>query len=277
MLNPATSPTLQRLQVDDARIEYEVHGSGEPVLLIHLLGIADGLGRPLIGQPELASHYRLIHYHRRGYAGSTLGSQPLTIGLATADAAALLTHLGVKSAHIVGHSIGGLIALQLALARPDLVHSIALLDPPLPVPSAKAGFERIFPPVRQAYGAGDKAKALDIFSTAVAGPNWQSIVEGAVPGAVEQAVKDVDTVMRELPIVQAWQFGPKEASAIRKPVLSVIGVNSPEFQLEGRQLLHTWFPQTEDLDVKAELLVQMQDPEGVAHGLAEFFARHPMR
>ncbi len=70
---------MERLEVDGALIEYEVHGNGEPVLLIPLSIIIDGLGCPLLAEPELASRYRLIHYHRRGYMGSTLGSEPLTV------------------------------------------------------------------------------------------------------------------------------------------------------------------------------------------------------
>ncbi len=117
---------MERLQVENAVIEYQVRGSGEPVLLLHLSVIADGLAYPLFGQPELVAQYQFILYHRRGYAGSTLGSEPLTLARQAADAAALLRHLGIRRAHVAGHSFGGLIALQLALAEPDLVHSLAL-------------------------------------------------------------------------------------------------------------------------------------------------------
>ena len=89
-----------------------------------------------------------------------------------------MEHLkGVKTAHIVGHSMGGLIALQLAVEAPDLVHSLALLEPSLPmVPSGKASFEH-FLPIVDAYRAGDKRKAIELFSAAVFGPNWQTIAD----------------------------------------------------------------------------------------------------
>ena len=266
---------MEHLKVDSAVIEYQVQGYGEPVLLIPLSLVVDGLGRPLLAEPELASCYRLIHYHRRGYMGSTLGAQPLTIAAQARDAAALLRHLGVSAAHVAGHSIGGLIALQLAVDAPELVHSLALLESPLRmVPSGKASFEQINVPMLNAYRSGDKRKALDIFCDAVFGPNWQAIVEQSVPGGVEQAVKDVDIFIKEQPSIGEWQFGPKEAAAIRQPVLSVLGVRSSQFMKEGRDLLHHWFSQTEDLDVNTTHLLQMQDPKGVAHGLAEFFSRH---
>ena len=268
---------MQHLNVDTAIIEYQVQGKGEPVLLISPSLVGDGLGRPLLGQPELASRYQLIHYHRRGSLGSTLGTEPLTGARQAADAASLLKHLGVKAAHIAGHSFGGLIALQIALDAPELVHSLTLLEPPLRmVPSGKASFEQINLPMMNAYRAGDKRKAVDIFCAAVFGPNWQTIVEQAVPGGVEQAVRDVDTFMQEQAAFKEWQFGPKEAAVITQPVLSVLGIRSTQFMKEGRQLLHSWFPQTEDCDVPTTHLLQMQDPKAVAQGLAAFLSRHPM-
>ncbi len=266
------------LKVDSAVIEYQVQGNGEPVLLIPLSLVADGLGCPLLAEPELASRYQLIHYHRRGYMGSTLGNEPLSADRQASDAFALLEHLGVKTAHIVGHSFGAIIALQLAVDAPALVYSLALLEPPLRmVPSAKASFERNIFPMLNAYRAGNKRKAVELFSDAVFGPNWQTIVEQAIPGGIERAVRDVDTFIQELAAFQEWQFSSKEAAAIRQPVLSILGIayNNPYMQ-EVRSLLHSWFPQTEDLDVNATHLLQMQNPKDVAHGLVEFFARHPL-
>lgn len=89
---------METLHIGNAVIEFQVQGKGEPVLLIPLSAIGDGLGRPLLAQPGLASRYQLIHYHRRGYLGSTLGAEPLTAGKQANDAASLLSHLGVKAA-----------------------------------------------------------------------------------------------------------------------------------------------------------------------------------
>ncbi len=269
---------MERLEVGGAVIEYEVHGDGEPVLLIPVSVVGDGLGRPLLGQPELASRFRLIHYHRRGYLGSTLGPDRLTIARQAGDAAALLAHLGVRRAHIAGHSMGGLIALQLALDAPQFPHSLALLEPSLPmVPSAKDNFGHLFPAVFEAYRSGNSRKAVEIFSERIFGPSWQSKIEQSVPGGVEQGVKDFGTFIQELGPMQEWQFGPSEAAAISQPTLSVKGLHSAQFQQEVRELLHAWLPQTEDCDIESTHLLQMENPAAVAHGLAGFFSRHPIK
>jgi pimeloyl-ACP methyl ester carboxylesterase len=98
---------VERAAIDDVELEYQLHGNGEPVLLIAPAAFSDGLARPLLGQTELARKYQLIHYRRRGYVGSTRGREALTIARKAQDAAGLLRKLGVARAPVAGHSYGG--------------------------------------------------------------------------------------------------------------------------------------------------------------------------
>ena len=106
---------MERVALDGVEIEYEVTGAGEPVLLIHGSVIAEG-GKPLMSALALADRYQVIRYHRRGYLGSSLPGGPVSMARQAADARALLQHLGVDKAHIVGHSYGGSVITGL----PDL-------------------------------------------------------------------------------------------------------------------------------------------------------------
>ena len=111
------SANLKRASVRGGELEYEVRGEGEPVLLIHGSHIA-GAFLPFMADPALAN-YRQIRYHRRGFAGSTACEGSFSIAQQAADARALLRHMGLRRAHIVGHSYGGAIAFQLALDASD--------------------------------------------------------------------------------------------------------------------------------------------------------------
>src|SRR5262249_34503543 len=122
--------TLQRANVGGGSVEFTDVGSGEPVVLIHGSHIADAVA-PLLGEPSLADRYRLILYHRRGFASSSHPSQPLSIADHAADCRELMRALGLERVHVVGYSFGGVIALQLALDFPSAVHSLAVLEPPL--------------------------------------------------------------------------------------------------------------------------------------------------
>src|SRR5918996_2043981 len=130
---------MDKAVVDGITLEHEVSGTGEPVVLIHGALIADTF-RPLLAEPALAGRYRLIAYHRRGYAGSSRASGPISVARQAADCRALLRHLGVERAHVVGHSYGGIVALQLALDSPGVAHSLALLEPGLMVGASAQGY-----------------------------------------------------------------------------------------------------------------------------------------
>jgi pimeloyl-ACP methyl ester carboxylesterase len=124
-----SSKPMERARVDGAELEFEVTGTGDPVLLIHGAFLAEAYA-PLCAEPALTGHC-LVRYHRRGYAGSSPVTAPFTLGQQAADCRALLEHLGIERAHVVGHSSGGAIALQLALDAPQVVHSLILLEPAL--------------------------------------------------------------------------------------------------------------------------------------------------
>jgi pimeloyl-ACP methyl ester carboxylesterase len=268
---------MSHIQVDDVELEYEVRGVGEPVLLVPLSVFIDGLARPLFGQPRLCSNHRLIHYHRRGWSGSSRGHGPLSVARQAADAAALLKGLRIERAHVVGHSYGGVIALQLALDEPELVGTVALLEPALRAgPEGRAHLERTIGPARARYGEGDKRAFVTVFIDGVFGPGWEPTVERALPGAIEQAVADADTFFEEQPALLQWNFGPEQAAAITQPVLSVLGSRSAAIFREGRTVLHSWLAQTEDLDVDASHMLQIEDPAAIAAGLAGFWNRHPL-
>jgi pimeloyl-ACP methyl ester carboxylesterase len=115
-----------------------------------------------VAQPALAERYQLLTYHRRGYGGSAPATGPVTLADQAADCHALLTDLSIERAHVIGHSSGALIALQLALEAPQIVQSLILLEPGvLPVPSAEQFVQQVIEPAGRSYAAGEKAEAVD--------------------------------------------------------------------------------------------------------------------
>jgi pimeloyl-ACP methyl ester carboxylesterase len=265
---------MNRARVGDVELEYEIHGSGEPVVLIHGSSVAGGF-LPLLPEPAL-SDYALIRYHRRGMAGSSR-TGPASIQQQAIDCAGLLAQLGVQAAHVVGHSYGGAIAVQLALDTPALVHTLALLEPALlMVPSATAFFEQLAP-VSERYQRGDTAQAIELFLQVVGRPNGREIVERAVPGGFEQAVRDADTFFQvELSALQEWTFTQEDARRITQPLLYVLGADSPPLTAEVRDLVHAWLPQARDLLVPGAChFLQMENARAVAEGLRAFFRTSP--
>jgi pimeloyl-ACP methyl ester carboxylesterase len=271
---------MKRATVNRVELEYEVTGSGEPVLLISPV-VTDGF-LPLLSERALADRYRLIRYHKRGWAGSTHTPPPVSIADHVLDAAALLEHLEVPRAHIAGHSSGGAIALQMALDRPEIVHSLVLLEPSLlSVPGAQAFFQKVGPAL-EAYAAGEHEKALAGFMTAVSGLDWETcreLLDRRIPGAVAAALKDADTFFGvELPALTRWTFDARSASAIARPALSMLGTETQPLWTEIAEFLRCALPRVEERRIEGVgHLLHIQRPEPVAREIARFLECHGMK
>ena len=111
---------MERAVANGIELEYELRGAGEAVVLIHW-GLCAAWAEPLLEQPALAHHYRVLSYHRAGFAGSDPAPRSLSIADHAAHCAELMGELGIGRAHIAGHSSSAVIALQLALDFPDSV------------------------------------------------------------------------------------------------------------------------------------------------------------
>jgi pimeloyl-ACP methyl ester carboxylesterase len=186
----------------------------------------------------------------------------------------------------VGHSSGGNIALQLALESPEMVHSIVLMEPALPVPGLSQdrllSTRTAMAPVFEAYRAGDKGRAVDGFMRFVSGPDYRAVVDRVLPEAFAQAVADADTFFgQELPAVQQWTLNREDAARITQPVLSMIGAKSYQVSpiwTERHELILAWLPRAADFVLPdGTHLLHVQQPLAAAKGLAAFFARHSLR
>lgn len=105
-------------------LAYTDTGEGKPILFIHGLG---GRKEAWQAQAPLADNHRLICVDLRGH-GETELDVGLTLRNFASDIAELLTYLNVKSAHICGLSLGGIVALELYRQRPDLISGLILAN-----------------------------------------------------------------------------------------------------------------------------------------------------
>jgi pimeloyl-ACP methyl ester carboxylesterase len=271
---------MEQLEIGGLILPHEVTGSGEPVLLISTGPVADSFF-PFVSEKVLSDDYRLIRYRQRRLDASAPSPVPVSFAEHAADAVALLDHLGLGRVHVVGHSTGAVIALQLAVDHPEAVHSLTLMEPTLlGVPSADAFLEQAGPALT-AYAAGERERAMATFMSMVCSLDWETCratVDQHVPGGVAQAVRDADNFFGSyLPALAAWRFESSQASLIAQPVLSVLGASSHRLFTESDDLLHSWFPQIEHCTIEGVAhLLHLQRPEPVARCVAEFFARHPM-
>lgn len=114
----------ERIAVNDARIFCREEGSGEPVVFISPLGGDSSFWARQV--PVFAESFRVITFDARGTGISTPCPDHCSVEELASDLIGLLDHLNVRSAHLVGLAIGGLVALEVAALRPDLARTLVI-------------------------------------------------------------------------------------------------------------------------------------------------------
>jgi 3-oxoadipate enol-lactonase len=117
---------MPTVSVDGLRMYYELAGTGQSLVLIAGLGLDLSECGQLID--ALATRYRVLAFDNRGAGRTDKPDEPYTVAQMAADTAGLMQALGIERAHVVGMSLGGRIALDLALAHPERVRSLILVS-----------------------------------------------------------------------------------------------------------------------------------------------------
>ena len=254
-------------------LEYETAGGGDAILFIHGAIIADSFA-PMMREEALAG-FQLIRFRRRGFGRSATPSEPPTIEEHARDARALMLDLGVSAAHVVAHSGGGPIAVQLAIDAPGMVRSMVLIDPALMNAAMAAGFHDMITPLIEMHQAGRSAEAVEGWMRA-GNADWKALIEPRIPGVAARAIDDAaGTFDFDLRAMRVWDFEAVGASAISQPVLYVTGTRSGH-----RPGIATMFQdavqhaRSEELP-DADHIALMTDPSTVAAVVAAFLRSQP--
>lgn len=117
---------MSKIHVNGVDIHYEVTGQGDPLLFIH--GLASSSRGWHMQVPVFSSYYRVVTFDIRGHGRSEKPLGPYGVEVFAADAIELVRSLGLSPAHVVGFSLGGMIAFQLAIDAPELVKSLVAVN-----------------------------------------------------------------------------------------------------------------------------------------------------
>lgn len=158
----ATTPGYA--DVNGLHMYYEVHGEGTPLVLLHggMLSIDLNFARLI---PDLATRHRVIGVEMQGHGRTADIDRTITPAALAGDVVGLLDHLGIDRAHVLGHSLGAAVALELAVSHPGRVRSIVpasasvrmegvhedLTDPAKQATSARMPTQQDFADMQQTY------------------------------------------------------------------------------------------------------------------------------
>jgi len=225
---------MSTVTVGDVELYYEEHGSGDPLLLI--MGLAADSTAWMFQLPAFAERYRTIVFDNRGIGRSSKPAGPYTIGGMADDTAGLLAAIGVERAHVVGVSMGGMIAQELALRHPERVRGLVLACTyPEPDEEIRLGRSSSIQQLGGTVGADGTAQidlaAVDpmmIFQTLLPKVFSPSFLQNQLPilmqlfGGALQWGFSIEAIMAQVDAVMSHQATDR-LSSIKSPTLVITG------------------------------------------------------
>jgi pimeloyl-ACP methyl ester carboxylesterase len=276
--------SLETFGVDGCTLEFRVRGEGTPVVFVHGSVFVDPW-EPMLRHGGLLDDYRIVTYRRRGYGGNSAPRPNDAIQLGrtirdqAADLVALLDHLGIERAEVVGHSLAADIVLQAVIDAPERFHTMTLLEPGMFTVPAAAGMDEAMKALAQIFEAGDYEQAMLMF---LAGPRGKdvmaSLAELLSEGAEEMALADTPALFDlDLPAGSQWVLDEDAARSLHHPTLLVSAADTSSIYRQSSEAIAALLPNVELLHVAdAGHFVHVEQGERVAESLVEFLGRHSL-
>ncbi|MBS7250977.1 MAG: alpha/beta fold hydrolase [Candidatus Freyarchaeota archaeon] len=231
-----------KAKVEDFEMYYEDVGKGPALVLIHGMGGDSTEWSPLI--PELSREVRCIAVDLRGHGKSEKPNQPYTQDMFADDVAALLDTLKIDKAYICGVSMGGFVALKMALNHPEKVNGLILIDTAARIPpkSIEAGARWAKAFAEKGLEGYIEAEIKDIFH-----PMFVRRHKDAVKRfADSMRTRDPTTVSR---IQQGYMKSPpaleNEIKKIKVPTLIIHGREDEVVPVEEAEFIHKQIPNSQ--------------------------------
>lgn len=117
---------MPQINVNGIELHYEATGEGRPVLFIH--GLGSSCRDWEMQTPVFSKHHRVVSFDLRGHGRSQKPPGPYSMSLFAEDTAGLVRSLEVAPVHVVGISLGGMIAFQLAVDHPEMMKSLVIVN-----------------------------------------------------------------------------------------------------------------------------------------------------
>jgi 3-oxoadipate enol-lactonase len=253
-------------------IYHESQGTGDPILLIAGFACDHTLWGTVV--PALAAKHRVISFDNRGVGQSSGADSAVSVRQMAADTAALLDALELGSVHVAGHSMGGLIAQELALAHPQKIRSLMLL-------STCAQVDERGKAIIESWG--DLPRLVDpMTATRLILPWLYTNAFYARPGAIEQIIDLV--LANPFPPTLAAMYGQSRAISVCSTTDRLSDLNCPTQVLVGREdiLIPVAFSERLANGIReAELVILektghgllIESPDAVANAMLEFLSR----
>lgn len=259
----------RRIDVGRLTMNAVVAGNGRPIVLIHGLGWDNTLwGRQV---ERLSDRYKVIAGDTRGHGGTDKPAGPYSIDQFAEDWAALMDHLALGQALVLGFSLGGMIAQRLALMRPDLVGALILASTTCRVPESSRNHmeERI-----SAMRAAGPAAAAQVAARSVFSEAWRDRNPDRLASFVAWRAGQDHTALVEAMRATADFDVTAELGNVNVPTLVLTGTGDTLMPPSAQSLIGQYLPAAQSASIAAGHMISVEEPDQFDLILENFLARH---
>ncbi len=252
---------------------YSVHGAGEPLVLIHGVGMSRAIWQPQV--EHFARDHQVVVYDMLGHGDSAIPPEGVSLRDYAMQLVQLLDHLQIPAAHLAGHSMGALVALEFALAFPERTRSVAALN---------AVFLRS---PEQRVAVTERAASLGQASVAIpVEPTIERWFGNPVPAPLQASALQVAQLLRAVdPVGYARTYQLFASSdrvhadrlgSLRMPALFMTGALDPNSSPAMSQEMARRAPHsTLDIVPQARHMMTVTHPGRINQGLRDFLEAQP--
>lgn len=273
-----SQPLPKTIQVNGVDLTYVEQGKGVAVIFVHG-GVTDYRSWMLQFEP-FAQRYRAVSYSRRYHFPNpgAEGASGYRADDHRADLAYLIDALKLAPVHIVASSYGAYISLLLACTCPDLIRSLVLGEPPLPMllgPEVVRSMVDQVEPSKEAFKRGEPEQAIRLFLDSVVGPGGFDRFPPAARKMILDNAPEFNLEVNTSPDLYFAPFSCEDAGRINIPTLLLNGEESPRFLYQMTDKLEQCLPNTERAVIPyASHGMHNQNPQAYNKTVLTFLTRH---
>jgi pimeloyl-ACP methyl ester carboxylesterase len=215
--------TKKTVRAGDIDIAYKIFGKGDPILLINGYSQAMDEWDPILLE-KLASNHTVIIFDNRGIGNTTSGEKRFSIAQFANDTAGLLDALGIKQVGVLGYSMGGAVAQELALDYPDKVGKLIIY-------ASTCGGKESIPPSHegintQSNGSGTAKERIERFLPLLFPEKWRN----ENPNYLKDLPKTTETILnktldQQMKAIVNWTGTCSQLKNITQPTLVIVGTD----------------------------------------------------
>jgi len=262
---------VMKVKANGISINYQVKGKGANLVLVH--GAGDNLNMWYHQVPVFSKSYRVITYDVRGSGKTERPEGEYSIALLAEDAYQLMKAIGVKEAYFLGYSMGGRIALELALNHPELIKALILANSSvvLTPPSAESLERRRT--ILELLGKGDMKAFAEMMTAGAFSPGLKSRNPAEFKKYMKVKLQNHPQGIARIMQLLGAPASPPDLSKVRCPVLLIVGEHDLYMGVEQGKRGHEAMTGSKMVLLPTGHAAAIEAPEKFNSAVLEFLSR----